>query len=214
MKIIDKNGLLDRIGDAGEVALELGCGRRKRHPDAIGIDRLDFPGVDIIGDALDVLCRFPPVSVSAVSAYHFFEHLEDIEPYMAELSRVMIPDARLLVVTPHFSNPYYYSDPTHRTPFGLYTFSYFCRDDLFRRKVPRYRRGYHFRLNAVDLIFKSSPPFYFRWGIKKIFQSVFTLNRYMMELYEETFCYFIPCYEIRYSITKQSVEGELSSGPV
>ncbi len=54
----------------------------------------------------------------------------------------------------------------------------------------------------VALIFKSSPPFYLRWGIKKVFQALFSLNRYMMELYEETFCYLIPCYEIRYDLVK------------
>jgi hypothetical protein len=214
MKIVDKNGLLDQIGDIGEITLELGCGHRKRHSEAVGIDKQDYPGVDIVGDAHDILCRFPPASVSAVYAYHFFEHLENVESYMVELNRVMITGAQLLVVTPHFSNPYYYSDATHRTPFGLYSFSYFCHNDLFHRRVPRYHSGYDFKLKKVDLIFKSAPPFYFRWGIKKCIQSIFTLNRYMMELYEENFCYLFPCYEIRYSLTKQPARGGVSLQPV
>ncbi|RTZ98297.1 MAG: methyltransferase type 11 [Deltaproteobacteria bacterium] len=209
MSIVDKSGLLDRLHSTGNISLELGCGHRKRHPEAIGIDQQDFPGVDIVGDSLDVLRRFPEASVSAVFSYHFFEHIDDVESHMVELNRIMRGGATLLVVTPHFSNPYYYSDPTHRTPFGLYSFSYFCKNDFFRRKVPRYHSGYAFKLDSVDLIFKSSPPFYFRWGIKKIFQSVFTFNRYMMELYEENFCYVVPCYEVRYSLTRHPDQGEL-----
>jgi len=202
MKIIDKQGLLGRIDDLEEIVLELGCGHRKRHPEAIGIDLRDYQGVDIVGDALDVLRRFPANSVSAAYSYHFFEHLDNVESYMTELNRTMKKKARLQVVTPHFSNPYYYSDHTHRTPFGLYSFAYFCKNVFFRRQVPNYHQELDFELISVDLIFKSSPPFYLRWGIKKVFQLIFNLNRYMMELYEENFCYLIPCYEVRYALVK------------
>jgi ubiquinone/menaquinone biosynthesis C-methylase UbiE len=205
MKVIDKNGTLDSMGDSDNIALELGCGHRKRHPTAIGIDKQDYPGVDIVGDAYVVLQRMPAASISAVYTYHFFEHQENIESYMTELNRIMAPGALLRVVTPHFSNPYYYSDPTHRTPFGLYSFSYFCKNDYFSRKVPVYDSEIAFELLDVDLIFKSSRPFYLRWGIKKLFQPVFNFNRYMMELYEENFCYFMPCYEIRYKLAKRAV---------
>ena len=203
MKIIDKKGVFDRSDDSEEIIIELGCGRRKRHAEAIGIDLRDYPGVDIVGDALVVLRRFPSSSVSAVYSYHFFEHLDNVESYMIELSRTMKNNARLQVVTPHFSNPYYYSDHTHRTPFGLYSFAYFCKNVFFRRQVPNYQNELGFELVSVDLIFKSSPPFYLRWGIKKVFQFVFNLNRYMMELYEENFCYLIPCYEISYALVKK-----------
>ncbi len=213
MKIIDKNNILEQAGSREKISLEIGCGPRKRHADAIGIDQMDYPGVDLVGDALAVLQRLPADSVSAIYAYHFFEHISDINPYMAEMERIMTAGATLTVVTPHFSNPYYYSDPTHKTPFGLYSFSYFCSNDLFRRRVPRYPPKYGFCLERVDLIFKSSPPFYFRWGIKKIFQVIFTANRYMMELYEENFCYLMPCYEVRYALTRQRESDGPDSTP-
>lgn len=203
MKKFDKKGWLDRIDDGEEIVLELGCGSRKRHRDAIGIDLKDYPGVDIVGDALDILKRFPNNSVSAVYSYHFFEHLEEVTAYMTELNRIMKQDGSLQVVTPHFSNPYYYSDPTHRTHYGLYSFAYFCGNVFFRRQVPRYDQDLDFELVDVELIFKSAPPFVLRWGIKKLFQFVFNINRYMMELYEENFCYLIPCYEIRYVLAKR-----------
>lgn len=202
MKITDKTDVLNRIDHLEEVSLELGCGHRKRHQEAIGIDLRDFPGVDIVGDALAVLKQMSNNTVSGVYSYHFFEHLNNVDDYMVELNRIMKENACLEIVTPHFSNPYYYSDTTHKTPFGLYSFAYFCNNTFFRRKVPRYNEALAFELIEVNLIFKSSPPFYVRWGVKKIFQFIFNLNRYMKELYEESFCYFIPSYEIRYLLKK------------
>src|SRR6185312_2948084 len=37
---------------------------------------------------------------------------------------VLEPGGEFRAVVPHFSNLHFYSDPTHRTFFGLYTFSY------------------------------------------------------------------------------------------
>jgi len=180
--------------------LELGCGHRKRHESAIGIDLIDGEGVDIVGDLYEVLKYFPDNSVSSVFTYHCFEHLEDIPKVMIELARIMLSGTKLVVVVPHFSNPYYYSDFTHKTPFGLYSFSYLSKDRVFTRKVPNYQGIFDFELCKVGLIFKSARPFYLRWGMKKIFQTVFNLNSYFMEFYEENLCYIFPCYEIRYEM--------------
>ena len=204
MKIIDKKNMLDRIDRMGNLELELGCGKSKKHKDAIGIDAIDYECVDIVGDAYDILREFPDHSVSAVFSYHFFEHLEDIEAMMAELTRVMVDGAFLKVVTPHFSNPYFYSDCTHKKHFGLYSFSYFSKESLFVRKVPNYGNSPDFELCDVKLIFTSPRPFYFRWGIKKILQRIFNLNCWMMEFYEENLCYIFPCYEVRYEMIKRN----------
>ena len=202
MKIVDKHGLLADLAGNDNIVLELGCGSRKRHSEAIGIDARDLPGVDIVGDALSVLRELPAESVSTVHSYHFFEHVNDFAAYMVEMNRVMKKSGQLHITTPHFSNPYYYSDCTHRTPFGLYSLSYFCDSNLFRRRVPVYHPGLRFDLVSVDLIFKASPPFYLRWGVKKVFQFLFNSSSYMKELYEESFCYLIPCYEVRYELVK------------
>ena len=108
-----------------------------------------------------------------------------------------------MVVTPHFSNPYFYSDYTHRRPFGLYTFAYLAEEDLFRRKVPHYGHAPAFRLQRVRLIFKSPRPHYGRWAMKKIWQQIFNRSRYLMEFYEENLCWLMPCYEIRYELERK-----------
>lgn len=199
MAIIDKRDCLAQLQGA---TLELGCGNFKRHPEAIGIDALDHECVDIVGDVYAVLEEVPAASVRAVYSYHFFEHIKDLPRLMDLLACVIQPGGLLSVVVPHFSNPYYYSDYTHRGFFGLYSFSYLVSDKIHRRKVPTYGREIGFELSRAELIFKSSPPFYVRHGVRKAFQIVFNLNRYTRELYEENFCYLFPCYEIRFEMRR------------
>jgi predicted SAM-dependent methyltransferase len=191
-----------RIKGGEPLSLELGCGDRKRHADAIGIDLLDYEGVDIVGDLYDVLRSFPDRCVSRVYAYHCFEHLTNLPDMVDELCRIMNPKARLTVSVPHFSNPYYYSDATHRQPFGLYTFSYLAHDRIFSRKCPNYQKELGFNLKKVNLCFKSPRPFYGRWAFKKGVQFIVNLNTYSKEFYEENLCWIFPCYEIHYELER------------
>jgi ubiquinone/menaquinone biosynthesis C-methylase UbiE len=200
--LLDKKNILSNIDGLTMVKLELGCGEHKKIPDAIGIDALDYPGVDIVGDIFEVLRAFPAASVDAIYSFHFFEHIADLSALLDEMSRVLKTGGKLEVVVPHFSNPYFYSDPTHKTFFGLYTFCYFSRNTLFSRQVPTYGKEIKFELVAADLIFKSSRPFVVRHGIKKLLGKVFNCCIYMKEFYEENLCHLFPCYEIKYQLRK------------
>ncbi len=202
MTLLDKRNILPSIDGLKMVKLELGCGEHKKIPDAIGIDALDYPGVDIVGDIFEVLRAFPAGSVDAIYSFHFFEHISDLSALLDEMSRVLKTGGELEVVVPHFSNPYFYSDPTHKTFFGLYTFCYFSRNTLFSRQVPTYGKEVEFELVAADLIFKSTRPFIVRHGIKKLFGKVFNCCIYMKEFYEENLCHLFPCYEIKYQLHK------------
>ncbi|MBW6504972.1 class I SAM-dependent methyltransferase [bacterium] len=199
MSLIDKRGLLPNFNYRNPIILELGCGNRKRIPNAIGIDLIDYECVDIVGDAVEVLQGIPDATVDMILSRHFFEHVTNLEILLQEVIRVTRIGGRLEVVVPHFSNPYYYSDPTHKNYFGLYTFSYLAEDHLLRRRVPHYKTV-SLSLIKVDLRFKSSPPFYFRYCVKRFFGSIFNSCRYMQEFYEENFCYIFPCYEIPDSV--------------
>ena len=202
MAILDKRGSLTRLQDA---SLELGCGGRKRHPEALGIDALDHECVDIVGRCLRCPGRKCQRPLSRPSIPIIFLSMSaDLPRLMDLLARVMQPAGLLRVVVPHFSNPYFYSDYSHRGFFGLYSFSYLVSDNIHRRKVPTYGREICFELSQAELIFKSSPPFYVRHGFKKILQMVFNLNRWTRELYEENFCYLLPCYEIRFEMRRSS----------
>ena len=121
---------------------------------------------------------------------------------MTESARVLKPGGILNIVVPHFSNPYYYSDYTHRTAFGLYSMCYFTGNTLFRRRVPQYC-ALPLELVDVGLVFKSTPPFYFRHAIKRLFGLGVNMSRYTQEIYEECLCWLIPCYEIEYLLRKR-----------
>jgi SAM-dependent methyltransferase len=140
--------------------------------------------------------------VDAISSSHFFEHVPDVGTLVEACARVLKPGGLLEVVVPHFSNPYYYSDPTHRTPFGLYSFSYFAVDDVLRRKVPRYGRQPLLRLLDVRLGFKSARPFALRHAAKRAIGLLVNRSTFTKELYEENFSHVVPCYEVTFRLER------------
>jgi predicted SAM-dependent methyltransferase len=202
MQIIDKRGILSQIENISPVILDLGCGKHKMWKQAIGVDRMDYDEVDIVGDVYDVLRAIPNEVVDTVYSSHFFEHVTDLGQYMEELGRIVKKGGQLHIVVPHFSNPYFYSDYTHKISFGLYSFSYFAQDHLLKRKVPTYGREIKFTLQDIHLIFKSDRAFYFRYGLKWMFGKLINASTYLKEFYEENMCYLFPCYEIKYTIKK------------
>lgn len=202
MNMLDRNNVLSTLPGAGPIELELGCGPKKRNSSALGIDVLDYPNVDFVGDVYEVLAAFPAGSVDAVAAHHFIEHVTDLPKLLDELARILKPGARIEFTVPHFSNPYFYSDPTHRSFFGLYTFCYLANGSPFKRQVPTYGANPVFTIQQVTLGFASAPQFIFRRMIKRLGGLIFDSSNYMRELYEENFCYLFPCYEVRYVLRR------------
>ena len=182
--------------------LDLGCGNRKRSREHVGIDRLEHPDVDLVGDVLEVLATIPDGVVQEVFCSHFLEHVDDLETMLAEMTRVTRPGGRVEIVVPHFSNPYFASDPTHRRPFGLYTFSYLTSTALLRRQVPQYGDPLPLQLERVSLGFKSTPPFYARHGFKRLFGALINCSGWSKEFYEENLVYLVPCYEVEFSLRR------------
>jgi SAM-dependent methyltransferase len=110
------------VPEAADV-LDVGCGRRK-FPGAIGIDRLEAADADVIHD-LDVLpYPFEDDSFNVVIARHVLEHLEAPLDVLAELHRITRAGGLVAVITPHFSSPTSWTDPTHRHHFSSESFDY------------------------------------------------------------------------------------------
>jgi hypothetical protein len=140
-----------------------------------------------------------------------FEHLDSTE-IVSSCARALAVGGTLSVVVPHFSNPYFYSDPTHRQAFGLYTFSYLAEESLFRRRVPRYSAIPSLELIDVRLRFKATRPFYVRYAVGKAIEKLVNLKRWTQELYESHFVYLFPCYELHYQLVKRPSEAEIMKG--
>lgn len=203
MSILDKRHVLPQLLDGTRIAIELGCGPRKLDATAIGIDKLDLDGVDLVGDVFEILARFPAASVTRVYSAHFLEHVDELTRLLAEIARVVAPGGTVTIIVPHFSNPFYYSDPTHRTPFGLYTMAYLCEQRLFKRTIPRYGIDLPLVLRSVDLGFKSYPPRYLRHAWKRLWGMLANSSMYMREFYEENLCWIVPCYEVRFELHRE-----------
>jgi ubiquinone/menaquinone biosynthesis C-methylase UbiE len=202
--IDDRQQWLSKLKDGTisvPVVLDVGCGSNKLTSSAIGIDICGSPEVDIVGDVFDVLSEIPDSSVDLLYSSHFFEHINDIPRLLTECVRIVKPKGLINITVPHFSNPFFYSDPTHIRFFGLYTFMYYAECGFMRRAVPSYSRILGLSISNIELIFKSYRPRYIRHIFKRAVQYVINLSSFNKELYEEFFTYLIPCYEVQVFMT-------------
>ena len=181
------------------VVVELGCGTNKTKY-AIGVDILDIPGVDIVADINKGLPFFEDSSIDLIITNHTLEHIENFDFLLKEIHRVLKREGIIQIKVPHFSNPFFYSDYSHKRFFGLYSFDYFANNESqLKRKVPSFYKDFKFIILKRKLIFKSN--FIFRNFIKKnIIQLIFNISPYFMEYYEECFCYLLPCSEIYFEM--------------
>ena len=191
---------LEQIVHSGApVIVELGCGRKKTQG-RIGIDKFDLPHVDIVADLEEGLAFLPDHSVDEIHCRSVMEHIENFETLMAEMVRVLKADGTAHIFVPHFSNPYYYSDYTHKRFFGLYTFYYFVSPQYQpRRKVPDYYTQTRIRILSQRLVFRSA--FTLINPFRKLFNWFVNLHTLLQQYYEENLCYMIPCHGIEIIFT-------------
>jgi len=189
------------FSDAG-IILELGCGHQKEFDSSISIDKIPYNNVDICGDVIDILRELKDGSVSLIYSRHFLSHIDDLGAIFFEMDRVLKIGGVNIIIVPHFSNPYWYSDYTHKTFFGLYTFSYFFRSNKFRRKVPQYANNFQYTYKSIFLKFKSDKSFKIIYLLKYCVGLIFNLNTYLQELYEGSFTGLISCHEVEFVLLK------------
>lgn len=192
---------LEQVLSCKPVVLDIGCGKQKK-TGAIGIDRVDLPQVDIVADIEDGLEFIPNNSIDKIYCFSCLEHISNFEKLMGEIIRVLKKDGKVVVEVPHFSNPYYYSDPTHKRFFGLYSFYYFVESKhQISRKVPDYYFPFKIRILSQKIIFDS--PFLLGKIFKRLLQIIFNLSSLIQEFYEENLCYMLPCRAVEVTFTKE-----------
>lgn len=186
------------MNQARTIQLNLGCGDQ-RLDGYIGLDRLPRQGTDLICD----LSQGIPVasgSIDHIYAKSVLEHIDDLESLLAEMERVLKPDGTIYIYVPHWRNPFYYSDYTHRQFFGLATFDYFAApgQQIYRR-VPTYS-AVRWQTVSVRLLFKS-PFAVMHWLLKGVQWLVNRRSRWQM-FFEYHLAGIIPCYAIEYQLRK------------
>jgi len=181
------------------LSIELGCGQ-KRIEGRVTIDKIDQPHVDIVADIEDGLPFLPDNSVDEIHCRSVLEHINNFEDLLREIVRVLKKDGKAYVFVPHFSNPYYYSDYTHKRFFGLYSFYYFVEPQYqLKRKVPCFYTDIRINIISQKLVFRS--PFFFSKIIKKLVGFIINTHRSVMEFYELHLCYIFPCHGIEIVFT-------------
>jgi SAM-dependent methyltransferase len=194
MKSVVKIDLEKKLNDSNQVIVELGCGQ-KRKRDRITVDKLDLPNVDIVADIDNGLPFLPDDSVDEIHCRSMLEHIQNFEGLMREIVSVLKKRGKAHVFVPHFSNPYYYSDYTHKRFFGLYTFYYFVdTEKQLKRKVPNFYTNIRINIISQRLVFRS--PFWLSRQVKKAFGFIINCSGSFMEFYEQHLCYMFPCHGI------------------
>ena len=141
--------------DAGKpLKLDLGGGPNKK-TNFYGVDHLNLDGVDILADLNTSFNLLPENSVKSIYSNHVLEHIENLEGLLREIYRITIPGGKIEIIVPHFSNPYYYSDPTHIRFFGLYSMYYFVdkNEQPSVRKVPAFYSDLRFHIKQIRVEF-------------------------------------------------------------
>ena len=175
----------------------------KKREGRITVDKVDLPNVDIVADIEKGLAFLPDNSVDEIHCRSVLEHIQNFEDLMREILRVLKKTGKAHIFVPHFSNPYYYSDYTHKRPFGLYTFYYFVEtEQQLKRKVPNFYTDT--RINIVSQRLKFRSAFSILNPFKKLIGWFLNLHPVLQAYYEENLCYVFPCHGIEIVFTPNS----------
>ena len=104
--------------------LDVGCGANKIEG-AIGLDNNPRTNADVIHDLGEIPYPFPDNEFDLVVASHVVEHVPDVMAFIGELHRVTRVGGTIRLLTPHYTNPDWANDPTHRNHINSYTFNTF-----------------------------------------------------------------------------------------
>ncbi len=201
MKIINQD-IINDINSEKPLKLHIGSGGNS-YNDFYNLDIFELSNVDIVADLNQPLDLLPDNSVTRIYTRHALEHVENFPNLMSELHRICTHDANIEIVVPHFSNPYYYSDPTHVRFFGLYTMHYF----IDQTKQPGSRKLPTFYTNSRFILKKTHIDFYKTSIVDKliipILKPIINFNFSTQESYERRWTWIIPAWQIKYNITPE-----------
>jgi SAM-dependent methyltransferase len=127
------NGHVEAVAPPQLIKLDIGCGSNKREG-FLGVDAIQFPGVDVVFDIRNAPWPWPDNSVEEANCSHVLEHLTNLDGkwervrFFNELHRVLVPGGKCQIIIPHWCSMRYYGDPTHKEPFSEFGFYYLLRE--------------------------------------------------------------------------------------
>lgn len=97
--LIPEQKILAKYAKEGK-GVEIGCGRIKSHPNAIGVDVFPFKSVDVVADATD-LWMFKDNELDFVIGSHTLEHFPDTKAVLTEWKRIIKPGGIIAMAVPN-----------------------------------------------------------------------------------------------------------------
>ena len=107
--------------------LDIGCGEHKISG-AIGMDINPRTAADVIHDLDHIPYPFPDNRFDEVVGRHVIEHVGNPTAVLCELHRITRPGGLVRLVVPHWTNPDFASDLTHRNHLNSYSFRNFTNE--------------------------------------------------------------------------------------
>ncbi|PYP82574.1 MAG: methyltransferase type 11 [Blastocatellia bacterium AA13] len=104
--------------------LDIGCGTNK-HSGSIGLDVNPRTAADIIHDLDDLPYPFDDDRFDQIVGNHVIEHVNNPMGVMCELHRITRHGGLIKLLVPHWTNPDFASDLTHRNHLNSYSFRTF-----------------------------------------------------------------------------------------
>ena len=101
--------------------LDIGCGANKV-PGALGMDINPRTAADVIHDLDDLPYPFSDDQFDEVIGRHVIEHVREPMAVMCELHRITRNGGVVKLVAPHWTNPDFATDLTHRNHLNSYSF--------------------------------------------------------------------------------------------
>ena len=156
----------------------------------------------IVGDSRDVLASIDSGAIDATST------LISLSIWTTWTGCSVRHDARLEDrrradrARAPLGEPGFWSDPTHRRAFGLYSFDYLAHSDRHHRPVPDYGNRLPLQLSDVRLVFRVDPGFGLRTMVMSQLQKTFNHSPASQEFFEAKLAQMLGCDEIRFFLTR------------
>jgi len=147
----------------GPPILDLGCGNDKQ-PGAWGVDISPTSDADQLSDLEEFPWPLESDRYLVVYALQVLEHLGDRVKTMEEIWRICKHGALVVVSVPDGFCPGYVQDPTHKQPWNIGTFLYFCPDQFITgAELPPYNFEAKFRIMDYHTRAKQATPWGEQW---------------------------------------------------
>jgi ubiquinone/menaquinone biosynthesis C-methylase UbiE len=118
---VRKSKVMSQSDESGSRVLDIGCGTNKI-PGAIGMDVNPRSAADVIHDLDDLPYPFSDNQFDEVIGRHVIEHVRDPMAVVTELHRITRPGGLVKLIAPHWTNPDFATDLTHRNHLNSYSF--------------------------------------------------------------------------------------------